>query len=88
MKTIYKFKVEPSEKFEVMIPRYGTILSVQTQFNEPQFWVLVNNQAPLEKRTFGTFGTGHKIPDNIILQYHGSFPLDRGLLIFHLFEYV
>lgn len=92
MKTIWKFKVEPSEDFMLDMPKGAEILSVQTQFGEAQMWAVVDPEAPKEKRRFCVHGTGHKMCDDIV-RFIGTFQpsgpmmnFARGTLIFHLFE--
>ena len=84
MKTIHKFAVDPV--FELSLEPRAQILSVQTQKDMPQMWVLLDPDSKEEKivREFRVFGTGHPM----CLTAHsfiGTFQLDSGL-VFHLFE--
>lgn len=52
-------------------------------------WALVNPEEPTERRPFRLAGTGHPIDyEADDLRFVGSFQLDGGTLIFHLFEIV
>lgn len=51
-------------------------------------WALVDPEAPKAKRGFVTLGTGHKFPEAERFHFIGTFQLDEGALIFHLFEYM
>lgn len=82
---IWKFDVLP-DKFECEMPEGAAILTVQTQGSEPKMWALVDPTRPRKTRRFATFATGQPVPDGGDLRYVGTFQLDGGDLIFHLFE--
>jgi hypothetical protein len=83
MKTVWKFPVTPGP-FEVEMPKGAQVLSVQVQGGEPFMWALVDDQAPKEKRSFNTVGTGHDSDEIQNWRFVGTFQL--GPLVFHLFE--
>lgn len=83
---IWKFPVAIEHFQEIPIPKGGKALAVQTQFNMPHLWVLVDINAPLEIRSFRLLGTGHQHDDLDNLHYIGSFQLDDGEFVGHLFE--
>ena len=83
MKTIWKFTLSP--KCEIEMPKYAKILSVETQHNEAQMWVLVNPKEEPETRCFRCYGTGHEMPD-YPGEYVGTFQINHGALVFHAFE--
>ena len=91
MRTIWKYKIPLTDKFELHLPVGAEILYVNTQIIdcEEQYcmWVGVNSEASQEKREFILRGTGHGMPD-VTLEYIGSFWVDKGVLIFHLFEVI
>jgi len=86
--TIWKFPINPHEIIELEMPYGAKILTVQTQRNEPQLWALVDPHKPPMKRWFRLYGTGHVVEDLVIdkSEFIGSFQLDNGALVFHLFE--
>lgn len=91
MKTIWKFPLDAKAINEIEMPAETEILTVQTQNETACMWALVDvtsfPKAKKEKRRFATFGTGHTIPENCKKEnYIGSFQLQGGALIFHVFE--
>ncbi|MCP4552476.1 MAG: hypothetical protein GY834_10655 [Bacteroidetes bacterium] len=86
MLVIYKYPVIPNDEICIEMPEDAQILTVDTQFGKPQIWALVNPQNPLEKRHFRMAGTGHSIDEKQNLHHLGTFQMDEGTLIFHLFE--
>lgn len=85
MKTIYKYPVG-IDRFVIELPASAEFLSVQIQRDEPQMWFVVSpNETMTQSRIFVTRGTGHLI-DGDPGKYLGTFQLDEGLLVFHLFE--
>ena len=86
MKTIWKFPLEP-DGFMPM-PQGAEVLCVQVQNETPCLWALVDpNAAEKETRVFRIYGTGHQIHEQASLDnYIGTFQLQGGLLIFHVFE--
>lgn len=73
-----------------MMPRGAKILCVQTQGQIPCLWAVVNDQHPLDPRTIWVAGTGHPIAVHesmaYVDAYIGTFQLQGGALIFHVFE--
>lgn len=85
-KTIWKYAIEPSDNFRVDLPAGAEFLSVQSQFETPQMWWLVDPTAPKAARRFAVHGTGHTIRG--VKTYLGTFQMNEGTLVFHLFEVV
>lgn len=86
MLTIYKYSLSSfPEKYE--LPIGAKFLCVQTQHNEPQMWFEVDTSVLFETRCFTTYGTGQFIKTPAEKrQYLGTFQLNGGSLVFHLFE--
>lgn len=82
--TIYKYAVEMTDEFTVVMGANAIILSVQVQHGTPQMWVLVHPRAKAVERRFAVYGTGNPVaqPD---WQFVGTFQLYGGDLVFHLF---
>lgn len=88
-KTIWKYELSPSitGNHTFKMPKDAEILIVQMQNNNPCIWVLVNPNNEAEERFFELFGTGHEIPcDGISRKFIGTFQIQEGSLVFHLFE--
>jgi hypothetical protein len=88
-KTIWKFEldIENYKKFEM--PKNAEILTLQTQNKIPCLWALVDPSNDRETRTFEVYGTGHPIHHDMRTSrnYIGTFQLNRGRSVFHVFEY-
>src|SRR4051812_15343861 len=81
--TVWKFPLALVDRQTLSMPRSALPLHVAMQFEQPCLWALVDPDAPVEQRTFLMFGTGHR---DVIGQYLGTFQLQRGQLVFHVFE--
>lgn len=80
MKTIWKFTITPS--YSQVFGQGAAIRYVDKQGDSGMLWVEVDSEAPLEKRYFQVFGTGHCIPPSAI--YLGSW--QDPPFVWHLFE--
>lgn len=86
-KTIWKFAIPDSTVVTLTMPQDATPLSVQMQCGSPVLWALVDPEAPKVERTFHVVGTGWDF-DPTGTSYVGTFQVQEGLLVFHLFEQV
>lgn len=87
MQTIWKFPFELTDKFTIDMPKGAKVLTVQVQNEHPCIWALVNDKAPVEKRTFSLVGTGTSANHITAHWRHvGSCQLQDGALVIHLFE--
>jgi hypothetical protein len=84
-KGIYKYPVPVTASFTLDMPRGAEVLTVQVQHGEPVLWALVDVAASLERREFAVHGTGHEMPEGE-RRYVGTFQLEGGHFIGHLFE--
>ena len=85
MDKIYKYPIPIQHHFSIDLPIGCKILAVQVQREIPCIWVLVNENPP-HPREFQLVGTGHPIEDSAGLHYIGTFQMDGGTFVFHLFE--
>lgn len=85
MKTIWKFGLALDDIVELAMPRYARLLTVQMQRGIPHLWAVVDTDQPVVKRRFRVFGTGHQM-DLDHSNYIGTFQINGGSLVFHLFE--
>jgi hypothetical protein len=83
MHTIWKYALDPTTT--LALPCDAAILTVQIQHGQPYIWIRLNTEHPTILRTFECFGTGHPLP-NILRTYIGSFQMEGGNLMFHVFE--
>ncbi len=85
-RTIHKFPLIVTDSQELLLPRGFQPLCVQVQHGIPCLWALVDAGAEKAYFTFRTYGTGHPItePENS-LRYVGTYQLDDGRLVFHVF---
>jgi len=83
---IWKYTLNMLDQQRISMPKNSKILTVQTQNDIPQIWVLVDQTEELtEVRTIGIHGTGNPIPDNPGI-YIGTFQIHYGQLVFHVFD--
>ena len=85
MATIYKYAIEPG-RTEVQMPRDAQVLTVQMQFGNPFMWAKVDPRLKTERRVFDVFCTGHEMPDDPRLIYVGTFQMNNGALVWHVFD--
>lgn len=85
--TIYKYEIELQDDFEIQMPgKKAEVLDVQVQHGTPFIWALVNPGATKETYRFRLRGTGHDATSIIGWYYIGTFQIDGGDLVFHLFS--
>lgn len=82
---IFKFSLTETDFQTVEMPTGAKILTLQTQHEQAQIWVLCDPTAPKEIRRFVIHGTGHLIVEDPG-KYIGSYQLLEGNLVFHVFE--
>jgi len=81
---IYKYPIETTDDQEIKMPSEAHILCVQVQGGIPYLWARVDPDAPSCVRMISVFGTGHPIEGH--LDYIGTYQLDGGSLVFHVYE--
>lgn len=87
MSVIWKYGIPLADAFTLELPRGATLLHVDEQRGTPQLWAMVVPGRDKEKRTFVLLGTGHTSPHSPdSLKHIGTFQLEGGALVFHLFE--
>jgi len=86
-KTIFKYPLTSQQTQIIQMPKGAQILTLQMQKDTPCIWALldVDIDNPKEFRTFELYGTGHPIYPRD-RTYIGSFQVDEGHYIFHVFE--
>ncbi len=88
MEQIYKYPLQVNDRFSICLPEDSKVLCVDSQRGVPYIWALVDSsdEVPLEERWFRLVGTGHVITEDEDLDYIGTFQLQNGSFIGHLFE--
>ena len=89
METIWKYEFDQDIN-TIRMPKNAKILSIQVQREIPCIWVMVDPDQPGEVRKFEIYGTGHHIEpiNGFIRKFIGTFQLNNGLFVFHLFEII
>lgn len=89
MKVIHKFPVEPVSEgvpyFTAMLPDGAEFLHVEQQKEYVQMWWMLDPKASKFARQFRIVATGEEF-DAEGLEFLGTFFVDGGSLVFHLFQ--
>lgn len=80
---VWKFPLLPDTP--VKMPEGAKILKVDQVRGDAFIWALVDKEADLEERRFTVVGTGWEA-DLDRRTYHGTFIMNDGDLVFHVFE--
>lgn len=86
IKRVFKYEVPITDQFVIDMPEGGEILDVQVQRGVPSIWALVNDSEKVVERKFRLVGTGHPIITECPMIYVGTFQIEGGNLVFHLFD--
>lgn len=85
-KVVWKYNIKNADEFTVNMPADAEILSVQVQHGKPQLWAFVDPEAKvLHPRRFRLSGTGHPMTEGHY-RFIGTFQLEGGNFVGHLFE--
>lgn len=84
--SIWKYTLGGKAIEEIEMPQGAQILCVQTQREDVCLWAVVDESAPMQKRIIEVFGTGHPMPRTESRVYIGTFQMNAGSLVFHVFE--
>lgn len=85
MITVWKFGLALSGDVHLEMPEGAQVLKVDTQFDEPTMWVICDPAMKSVVRNFVVYMTGQHINDKPLV-YAGSFQLDQGNYVGHVFE--
>lgn len=87
---IFKFCLEVTHEQEIELPVNVRILTVQVQNKIPCLWAVVDekliNASVMRKHSIRTFGTGQPFDLPIDCFYIGTYQLNGGSLVFHVFD--
>lgn len=82
---VFKYELPVGDEVSIDMPRGAEILHVDVQNHRPYLWARVDASAPPEARHFRFAGTGHTLDDRVG-KHVGSFLMEGGHLVFHIFE--
>lgn len=86
--TVYKYQLPSfSDVVDISMPSGAAVLYVDVQHGVPCLWARVDPDALAVRRRFRIAGTGHPLGKNVS-KHVGTFQLQGGSLIFHVFEVV
>lgn len=85
---IWKYEIATTDWQHIEMPKNAKILCVQIQNRMPCIWAMGDTEEELINRKIVVIGTGHDVPDYEELIYIGTYQLDDGRLVFHVFERV
>lgn len=85
MQKIFKYPLEVTDEQRIEMPMGAEILCVQVQGGQPCIWAKVIPDGAPVKRLFAVYGTGHPMNTKQADQYVGTFQLQGGMLVFHVF---
>jgi hypothetical protein len=86
MKTVYKYAIPRTNRFELQLPQHAKILTANTQNAQEFLWALVEPYNPTETRKFLRTGTGDNLSHIKNLKYITTWFEDSNTLVWHLFE--
>jgi hypothetical protein len=85
MKSIWKYPLQVTDEQVIDAPEGAEALTVQMQSGTPCLWMRVDPASPKMPRKIITHGTGHRVQDTTG-RYIGTYQLDGGALVFHVFD--
>jgi len=89
VRRVYKYPIPVTDMIDLSLPAGAQPLHVAAQGEMVCLWALVDPEAEPVARRFIVRGTGHPIEnDDADLSHVGTFLLQDGALVFHLFEVI
>jgi hypothetical protein len=88
VKAIWKFPLQKADLQRVEMPESAEVLTVQVQGDQICLWAYVDPTDRKRARFFDVVPTGSELPDDFLYshRYVGTFQLQGGALVFHVFE--
>ncbi len=87
MKTVHKYEIT-DWSCPVTMPVGAKIIHVADQYGAAMMWAVVDPSAPTENRHFRIAGTGGEIEDDIARNHVGTFLVNGGAFVWHVFEVI
>lgn len=85
MTTIHKFPLKTTDSQKLFITHGAKILCLQVQNGIPCVWVLMDTEEHPVVAEVTTIGTGHDAENVLPDSYIGTYQLQGGALVFHVF---
>lgn len=82
---IFKYQIGVTGIQSVPMPEGAKILAVQTQYGVPVIWAMVDPDKPTTDVVIVTVGTGHIVPVEGPLHHIGTYQMDEGRFVGHVF---
>lgn len=86
MKQIWKYDLAIAGIQDIKMPEGAEVLTVQVQRGVACIWALITPELKQVVRQFTVVGTGHDIASQFEMNYIGTFQINGGDLVFHVFE--
>ena len=83
---VYKYAIEIKDTQQITLPMNSQILCVQIQYGLPYIWVLQDLAYKIHPVTLELIGTGYHIDGSVRRKYIGTFQMQEGRTVFHLFQ--
>jgi hypothetical protein len=85
MRHIYKYELEVTDRQKVMMHKKAELLSVGIQHGKVVLWALIDGDNPIIEREIHTVGTGHIVNVPYGTKYVGTYMLEDGYFVGHVF---
>jgi len=85
MATIFKYILSIQDEQYLFVEEGAMFLTVQVQHRQPVLWAVVNAMAETVERKVYIRGTGHEMGEAESGQYVGTFQIEGGAFIGHVF---
>ncbi len=84
--TIWKFPLLVEDEQIINVPKGAQLLHIETQYNTPCLWAMVDELREKEPIKIFTCGTGQPINATVKQEYLGTYQLRGGQFIGHVFK--
>lgn len=87
MKKIYKYPIDISVRYKVVMPEGAKVLCAQAQGLDICLWALIDLDATAnETRSFSVYGTGHAIDSPYEMVHIDTVQFPKERIVLHVFE--
>ncbi len=86
---IFKYQIPISDNVvEIELPEHHQYCDIQEQGESIFLWCMVDIHAPLVKKKFRVFGTGHKIDNAEDYYFIKTVQMNNSGFVWHVFEVI